>query len=156
VLKPYPPKHIVDKVFRDEAKTHRYDCEDGFIIRYNEEINKHSDYLEKNVETITTPQGNRITLSPQVPQSIKRHVSQAIDNIHFNQGSIINYYMLKVVGSSVYLYSVYHYMNDFSTDAMPAKIIYQKLKKRMPNKTIHISTLELDNAKKERLLDTSW
>ncbi|MCG8578761.1 MAG: hypothetical protein MI866_02525 [Bacteroidales bacterium] len=156
VLKPYPTKHIVDKVYRDESKRYQYDCEDGFIIRYNEEINVHSDYLGKETETITTNENSRIKLSPQTPQDIKDNVSQSIDNIRFNRGSIIDYYMLKVVGESVYLYSVYHYMNDFSTDAMPAKIIYQELQKRMPDKDIHVSVLDLDNAKKEYMLDTGW
>ncbi|WP_430815033.1 hypothetical protein [Carboxylicivirga sp. RSCT41] len=156
VLKPYPPKHIVDRVFRDASKRHEYDCEDGFIIRYNEEINVHSDYLNDDAELISTQRDNRIKLSPQTPQNIIEDVSRAIDNIRFNRGSIIDYYMLKAVDNSIYLYSVYHYMNDFSTDAMPAKIIYHELKKLMPDKDIYISVLDMDNAKKEHMLDTQW
>ncbi|MCU4157644.1 hypothetical protein J1N10_16830 [Carboxylicivirga sp. A043] len=156
VFRPYPAKHIVDKVLRDESKAHRYDCEDGFIIRYNEEVNQHSDYLPKDTKTHTTARNKRLILSSETPQDIKIKVSQAIDNIRFNQGSLIDYYMLKATGHSLYIYSIYHYMNDFSTDAMPAKILYQELKQLMPDKDIYVSTLELDNAKKEYMLDTQW
>ncbi|MBK3519310.1 hypothetical protein [Carboxylicivirga marina] len=156
VLRPYPKKHIVNKVYRDNSISHQYDCDDGFIIRYNAFIEELEDYSPGSTETLTTPNDNRIKLQPNTDVSIKSTVVQTIDNIRFNRGSIIDYYILKIKGASLELYSVYHYMNDFSTDAMPSKVIYHELCKKLPELNIQVSALQLDNPKKERLLDKNW
>ncbi|MBS2213229.1 hypothetical protein KEM09_17580 [Carboxylicivirga mesophila] len=156
VLKPYPPKHMVDKVYRDDSKRYTYDCKDGFLIRYNEHINTITDYEDKASRVIQTSEDNAIHLSDNTSERTTAIMTDAIDNIKFNMGSLVDYYIIKTSNDTVYLHAVYHYLNDFSTDAMPSKILHQQLNKQLTDKHIHISVVEKDNPKKEFILDKNW
>ncbi len=156
VLRPYPSKHMVDKVFRDESKNLSYNCEDGFIVQYNEFINTFTDYEDESFSDILSPQGNTIHLSDAGYEKQAQQAIEVIDNIRFNRGSLVDYFILKMDEDSIHLRSVYHYLNDFSTDAMPSKMMYQNLSTLFPAKHLHISVFDTDNPKKERVLDPTW
>lgn len=156
VLRPYPPKHMVDRVYRDESKPNTYNCEDGFIIRYNEAINTMPDYEAQSFSVVQSKQDYTIHVDNKIPDDIKNKVIAAIDNIRFNRGSLVEYFILKLENETICLYSVYYYMNAFSTDAMPSKLLYQQLMRVLPDKEFHLSVLDKNHPKKERMLDTSW
>lgn len=156
VLKPYPKNHMVDKVYRDHSKTYHYHCDDGFKIIYNEHIQNLDDYKSKESKSIITPDGNSIFINEDCTLEHIKNISQTIDRIKFNRGSIIDYYMANVGKDTISLRAIYFYLNDFSTDAMPSKVMYGELKKLYPNKHLHLSVLEADNPKKERVLDADW
>ncbi len=156
VFRPYPTKHMVDQVFRDESKNLTYNCEDGFIIQYNEEINDIPDYEAKSFSIIQSEHDNCIHVDDMLTEDEKNKIIKVIDNIRFNHGSLIEYFILKKENKTIYLHLVNYYLNDFSTDAMPSKVMYNELTRLFPNKTFHISVLDKDQAKKERILNTKW
>ncbi|MCT4590955.1 MAG: hypothetical protein N4A71_24235 [Carboxylicivirga sp.] len=156
VLKPYPPKHMIAKVYRDESKTHDYNCTDGFTIHYNEHINQLKDYESQATQTILTPEGNVVNMQKSTPDEMANKIKACIDKLRFNQGSLIDYYIVQTNANSIRIHSIYHYLNDLSTDAMPSKVLHQKLKKEFPNKSLHLSIIEKDNPKKEHILDPNW
>ncbi|TRX66009.1 hypothetical protein [Carboxylicivirga sp. M1479] len=152
VLKPYPQKHMVHKVYRDDSKTINYDAKDGFMVEYNAYIEQFSDYeASKHIQHIT-PRKNTLLIKQNEETHVQNAVERAIDNIHFNRGSIVDYYIVNTSNDSLYIRAVYHYLNDFSTDAMPFKMIQKQLKRSLPNKHLHISVLDKSNAKKEHIL----
>jgi len=152
VLNPFPNKHMIKKVIRDVSKKHNYHHEDGFKTQYHMHINQLDDYTPVNANTIETPEGNKLLLAVNEHPEVKKEIIKTIDNVRFNRGTLIDYFILRSKKDSIYLHSVYHYLNDFSIDAMPSRIIYKQLKRSFPNKAIHISILDKDNPKKERLV----
>jgi len=147
---------MVDKVYRDHSIAHTYNCNDGFKIHYNEYIDSLSDYDASLSVTTYTTGGNKIIFPKMLSQSEQQKISEVIDHVKFNRGSLIDYFTVQLQNDSVYLRSIYHYLNDFSTDAMPCKMMHEELKTLFPTKQFHLSILALDNAKKELVLDVNW
>ncbi|WP_439183268.1 hypothetical protein [Carboxylicivirga taeanensis] len=156
VLRPHPPKHMVDKVYRDESKKFHYHSDDGFLIQYNEFINKLSDYEEVSSKCVRSPQGNTLHLSKETAEYDIGPIIEVIDNIRFNRGSLIDYFILDVNNDSIQLRATYHYLNNFSTDAMPSRIMHHQLKSLFPKKHIHVSVIDANRPKKEYIYDSSW
>lgn len=156
VLRPYPPMHMVEKIYRDESKAISYDCEKGFIIRYNEAINTMPDYEAKSFSTIHSEQDYTIHVDNKMPENMTKKIIEVIDNIRFNHGSLVEYFILKMENEAICLYSVYYYTNAFATDAMPSKLMHQQLKRIFPDKEFHLSVLDKNQPKKERMLDVNW
>ncbi len=153
VLTPYPSKHMIQKVMRDESIQTNYHHEDNLLTQYHMHIKNLNDYEPANAITIETPRGNKLVLSDQTPSVIKDKVIHTIDNIRFNRGSLIEYFIFRNNKDSIILHSVYHYLNDFSIDAIPSLIMKQRLKIQFPDKQIHLSILDKNNPKRERKLD---
>lgn len=153
VLNPYPPKHMIKKVIRNESKKPSYHHEDGLKTEYHIHIEKLRDYEPQDANTLNTPNDNKLILSTNTSAKIKTEVIKTIDNVRFNRGSLIEYFILKSNQDSITLHSVYHYLNDFSIDAMPSRIIYQQLNNSFPDKKISISILDKNNPKRERKLE---
>jgi len=152
VFKPYPAKHMIQKVTRDVSQSNTYHHEDNLQTLYHSHITDLKDYEPKKSYKILTPEGNHLILSDQAPQAVKDKVVTTIDNVRFNRGSLIEYFVLRANQDSIILHSVYHYLNDFSIDAMPAQVMQKQLQSAFPHKNIKISILDKNNAKRERQL----
>lgn len=152
VFKPYPKKHRIQKVFRDESIKQSYDCNEGLTLQYNSHINNISDYESHQSKTIKTPRGNRLIIGTSVSNNIIKEVESAIDKIIFNHGTVIDYYILNVTPDTITLHSIYHYLNDYTTDVMPSRVIHNELSKKLPNKHFHISIIDKNTPKKEQVL----
>ncbi len=152
VFKPYPQKHAIQTLHRQHNRQGTYDAEALFETKYHMHINKLSDYSAAQKDTLLTPHENRLIYPTDVSDELLQAAIASIDAIQFNRGSLIDFYILKDTPDTLYLHPVYFYLDQYSVDAHPSLAIYNHLKQRIKNKSIHLSVLDKKNAKHERIL----
>ncbi|GEM_PF-6490326 len=153
VFNPRPQKHMIQKAIRNNSIKTSYHPDKGFKIQYNELIENIGDYDAPYLTEIQTSEGNHIRQNTDISSSTLQSINEVVDKIHFNKGSLIKYYSLNAKNDTVFLRAVYHYLNDFSTDAMPSYFIHQQLSKKLPYLHLHISVVDYNHPKKEHILD---
>jgi len=152
VLKPYPQKHAIQTIYHNPQNTEFYNAEAFFETQYHMHINKLSDYSALERDTLLTPNKNKVIYPVNASDELMQSTIASIDAIRFNRGSLIDFYILKDTPDTVYLHPVYFYLDQYSVDAHPSLAMHQHLKQRIVNKHIHLSVLDKNNAKHERIL----
>ena len=152
VLKPYPQKHTIQTIYRTPKNPESYNAEAFFETQYHMHINKLSDYSASAKDTLITPNENKLIYPVNAADKLIQATIASIDAIRFNRGSLIDFFILKNTPDTVYLHPVYFYLDQYSVDAHPSLAIHKHLKQRITNKHIHLSILDKNNAKHERIL----
>ena len=152
VLKPYPPKHAIQTIYRNHKNSVSYNAEDFFETQYHMHINELGDYSASEKDTIITPNENRLIYPVNAPDELIQSTITSIDAIQFNRGSLIDFFILRDTPDTLYLHPVYFYLDQYSVDGHPALAMHNNLKQLIKNKHIHLSVLDKKNAKHERIL----
>lgn len=152
VLQPYPQKHAIQTIYRNHGNREFYNAEGFFETQYHMHINKLGDYSAAAKDTLLTPNESKLIYPVNASDELIQATIGSIDAIRFNRGSLIDFYILKDTPDTVYLHPVYFYLDQYSVDAHPSLAIHKHLKQRIANKHIHLSVLDKNNAKHERIL----
>nr|WP_321409534.1 hypothetical protein [uncultured Carboxylicivirga sp.] len=148
----YPNKHRITEINRDLSKSKRYNPEDGFDTEYHMDINRFEDYYGPNNQEFTSKDGNRFYYSANEVAPSHEKVAEILDKIKFNQGSLIENSIIRHNKDSLIVKQIYFYLNDFSLDSEPIKVLKKEFSNVFPDQVIVCSVLDKSNAKHERFL----
>nr|WP_319398873.1 hypothetical protein [uncultured Carboxylicivirga sp.] len=148
----YPGKHRITEINRDLSHTSTYNAEDGFYTEYHMHINHFCDYFGPNNQEYTSDDGQLFYYSASDVKPAVELMGAILDKVKFNQGSLIEKSIIRQNKDSIIVKQIYYYLNNFSLDAEPLKVIKQEMQKAFPNQTIVCSVLDNSNPKHERFL----
>jgi hypothetical protein len=147
----YPKKHAFQRIKLFHSNQ-RYNSENGFETRYHAHINTLKDYYPKDYMQVETPGHKQLIYPSNMTVNQLGQISNCIDRIHFNKGSLIHRYVVSTSADTIKVYLIYHYLNRYSVDALPGRVLVELIKSEFPNYQVHVSALDMNQAKRERLV----
>ncbi|MBS2100574.1 hypothetical protein [Carboxylicivirga linearis] len=148
----YPAKHRIKEINRDLSKSSEYNPEDGFNTEYHMHINQFEDYYGANNQEYKSKDGKVFYYSAVNTHPSSKLVGDILDKIKFNQGSLIEKSIIRQNKDSLIVKQIYFYLNKFSLDAEPLKVLKKEFTAAFPNQVIVCSVLDKSNPKHERFL----